>query len=202
MYPCPEPVPLSLDSTVLVEISLICQPFYLFFLKVFFFNFYYFSCFKIISDNIFWKHCPEAVPRGSWAVYTTLPCLSKSKHLHLHPPRTKGRATWAQPCAYPSNKLLIRGGRISPCSPCFWEFLIHTSLAGSDAMVERSGSNPSIFQKNLWGGMAPRCLYTRWHLGFFFVFHLKTELDFGDWKSWWGHFWYLLLSSAPWVRLT
>lgn len=31
MYPCPELVPLSLDSTVLVEISLICQPLYLFF---------------------------------------------------------------------------------------------------------------------------------------------------------------------------
>lgn len=146
------------------------------------FYFYYFYCFKMISNNIFWKHCPEAVPRGSWAVYTTLPRLSKSANLHLRPPRTEGRATWAQPCASSSNKLHIGGGRTSPCRPCFWEFLIHTGLAGSDAMVERSGSNPSLFQKNLWGGMVQdvymQDVYTE--DGFFFVFHLKIELDFGD----------------------
>lgn len=36
---------------------------------------------------------------------------------------------------------------------------------------------PSIFQKNLWGGMAPRCLYTRW--GF-----LRFSSE--NWVRFWG----------------
>lgn len=49
-----------------------------------FFYFSSFSCFEIAFGNRFSKHLLRLFPEV-WAVYTALPCLSKSIHSYLHP---------------------------------------------------------------------------------------------------------------------
>lgn len=71
-----------------------------------------------------------------------MPSRSKSFRSHLHPPREPR----AEPPEHSPGPACLTNGK-----SCFWEFQIHTSLAGSDALVGRYGFCMGGVHTCAWG---------------------------------------------------